>query len=85
MAWNVFEYFRACRLRRQQVVRDAEDFIAAYGESAYEEARELAREIRSGRVVDNDRPDGHWDRVRAKISRLTNRQYVDTATRWLES
>lgn len=77
-------FLRDRRRRRAQVAKDAQDFIDAYGASAYEEARTLAHDNRRGTLIDHDRPERHWDRVRREIARRTKRQWVDTATRWLE-
>lgn len=78
-------FLRERRRRRAQVAKDAQDLIDAHGASAYYEARALAREIRLGTLIDHDRPEErHWDRVRAEIARRTKRQWVDTATRYLE-
>lgn len=84
VTWNPFGFLRERRRRREQVARDALAFIETHGASAYEAARTRARDIRRGRIIDPERPAGHRDRVRAKIGRLTKRQHVDTATRWLE-
>ena len=65
---------------------DAEALIAAYGDSAYEQTRTRARDQRRGAVIDSNRPEGHWDRVRREIARRTGRQGgIDTATRYLDS
>lgn len=67
------------------IQQDAVALIAAYGASAYDEARTRAREARLGRVLDGNRPLGHWDRVRREIARQTGRQVgIDTATRYLQ-
>lgn len=63
---------------------DASELISRYGDSAYEEARTRARDDRTGRVIDNDRPPGHWDKVRAALARELRRAHTDTATRYLE-
>jgi len=69
-----------------QSKNDAEAFIAAYGDGAYEQARTCARDQRHGEVVDGNRPEGHWDRVRREIARRTGRRGgIDTATRYLDS
>lgn len=67
------------------VAEDAAALIAAYGESAYDQARTRAREERLGKTIDGNRPRDHWDSVRREIARLTGRQTgLDTATRYLE-
>ena len=67
---------------RMTVDRDAQGLIERFGASAYDEARTRAREARLGRVIDANRAEGHWDRVRAEIARRTQRTHVDTATRY---
>jgi len=63
---------------------DALALIASFGVSAYDEARTRARDARLRRVLDSNRPSGHWDRVRWEIARRTGRQIgVDTATRYI--
>lgn len=70
---------------RELVVADAEALIASLGDGAYEEARKRAREQRIGQVIEANRPDGHWDRVRREIVRRIGRvTHVDTATRYLD-
>ncbi|HYM99546.1 MAG TPA: hypothetical protein VET25_07370 [Aestuariivirgaceae bacterium] len=67
-----------------QARRDAASLMIGFGNAAYEEARQRAREARLGQAVDANRPPGHWDRVRAEIGRHTGRGgWVDTATRYL--
>ena len=67
------------------IAQDAAALIAAYGESAYEEARTRAREQRFSAVIDANRPRDHWDRVRQEIARITGRQAgPDAATRYIE-
>lgn len=80
----MFLFFRANRIRRELAAADADALIAQYGESAYGEARQRAHQARRGEVVDGDRPEGHWDRVRRIIGRKTDRPGLDTATRYLE-
>jgi hypothetical protein len=66
------------------VERDAEALIASCRPCAYDEARTCARDARLGRVLDGNRPVGHWDKVRREIARLTGRQVgMDTATRYI--
>jgi hypothetical protein len=67
------------------VAEDASRLIARFGLAAYDEARSRARDARLGNVIDGNRPEGHWDRVRAEIARRTGRVHVDTATRYLIS
>jgi hypothetical protein len=65
---------------------DVNSLLQAFGDSAYDEARTRAREARLGKVMDGNRPNGHWDKVRREIARRTGRQVgLDTATRYTES
>jgi hypothetical protein len=65
---------------------DVNALLQSYGDGAYDEARTRAREARLGRVMDGNRPAGHWDKVRREIARRTGRQVgLDTATRYTES
>ena len=65
---------------------DADRLIEALGNGAYEEACTRAREQRLGKVIETNRPNGHWDRVRKEIARRTGRKTnVDSATRYLKS
>lgn len=52
------------RLARLDADRLAEEF----GSAAYEVAWSMAREVKSGAVIDT-RPEGHWDRVLWVIAR----------------
>ena len=79
----MFGFFKRYRARRDQAAADADALIAQHGEAAYGEARERARQSRQGKIVDGNRPEGHWDRVRRIIGRKTGRDGVDTATRYL--
>ena len=68
------------------VAQDADALIDAFGPGAYDEARTRARDARLGRILDGNRPVGHWDKVRMEIARQTGRQVgVDTATRYIEA
>jgi hypothetical protein len=75
-------------LPKEFVIRAKEDasvLMAAYRESAYDEARTRARIAREDRFADPKEPDGHWDRVRIEIAKRTGRTgRVDTATRYLQ-
>lgn len=67
------------------VESDVVALIQSFGAAAYDEARTRAHEARLGKVVDDNRPDGHWDKVRREIGRRTGRQVgLDTATRYTE-
>jgi hypothetical protein len=69
--------------RERQAVADAEALIASHGVAAYQEARSRARDARTRAVIDGNRPDGHWDRVRQIIGRRTGHDALDSATRYL--
>jgi len=60
---------------------NAEALIAAYGDGAYEQARTRARDQRRGEVIDGNRPEGHWDRVRREIARRTGGNAESTRRR----
>jgi hypothetical protein len=67
------------------VESDVVALIQSFGDAAYDEARTRARDARLGRVVDGNRPNGHWDKVRREIGRRTGRQGgLGTATRYTE-
>lgn len=68
---------------RDFVSTDAASLIARFSDSAYDVARQRARDARSGKTFDANRPDGHWDRVRQDIARRTGHTVLDTATRYL--
>ena len=62
---------------------DALMLIERFGENAYGEARRRVIESRQDRIVDGNRPGGHWNRVRLIVGRKTRRDGLDTATRYL--
>jgi len=68
--------------RAKLVQQDAVQLLDEFGPHAYEEARTRARAARLGIVIDN-RPYGHWDRVRRVMEEYADRHYIDTATRYL--
>jgi hypothetical protein len=51
---------------------DADMLMEKYGPVAYEVAWTMSREVDSGELID-PRPDGHWDRVLARIAARTYR------------
>jgi hypothetical protein len=78
------------RLRRQPprdlIAADADSLIALHDEGAYDAARKRAREERLGKVVDANRPPGHWDKVRREIAKRTGREIgADAASRYPDS
>jgi hypothetical protein len=82
--WSrMFAFLKRRRERRKQAAVDAEALIAQLGEGAYGEARSRARDARMRAVIDGNRPDRHWDRVRRIVGHKTGRDQLDTATRYL--
>jgi hypothetical protein len=68
---------------RNLVVADADALISAFADRAYDEARTRARDERLAKVIDANRPRGHWDKVRKEIAKRTGKQIgIDTATRY---
>ena len=72
--------------RRKEAARvasdDADSLIQSFGNSAYEEARERAREARRHNGMSMGRSADHWQRVRLLIAKRTGRAVgLDTATR----
>ena len=55
------------------VAEDARSLIAALGSGAYEVARTRGREERLAKLVDKNRPIGHWHKVRREIARRTGK------------
>jgi len=80
----IFAWMRRYRQIRALASADADALIARYGEAAYANARERAHQARFGKIVDGNRPAEHWDRVRQIIGRKTNKEHLDTATRYLD-
>lgn len=65
------------------VALDAAALTHSHGNGAYEEARTRAREERQAKVIDGNRPPGHWDKVRLEIAKRTGRKIgTDTASRY---
>jgi hypothetical protein len=62
---------------------DAVALMIGFGDCAYDEARRRASEANCGTVLDGNRPSGHWDRVKSIIGKKTERDGLDTATRYL--
>lgn len=76
-------WLRRRRLRIVQVQLDAESLIVGFGALAYNEAKRRARDARGLTILDANRDSGHWERVGREIARLTHRDIIDTATRYL--
>jgi hypothetical protein len=68
---------------RRQAETDADALMHRFGEAAYEEARARARQARERVILDLNRPEGHWDRVRRIIGERSGRGQLDTGTRYL--
>lgn len=81
----VSAFFRRRRERKRLALADARALMARFGDSAYHEARSRAHDARQTRIVDANRPENHWDRVRRIIGREIRRDALDTATRYLTS
>jgi hypothetical protein len=65
------------RLRANQtgdlVRQDTALLMASFGDGAYDVARTRARDSRLAKVIDGNRPPGHWDKVRRAIGKPTER------------
>lgn len=81
----MFGWWRNRKQTIAQTESDADQLIARFGDSAYDEARRRAHEARQGLIVDSNRSEAHWDRVRRIIGQRTGRDGRDTATRYLTS
>jgi len=77
-------WLRRRRARAELAEADAFALMQRYGDLAYEEVRRRAREADQKTVLDGNRPPGHWARVGKIIAERTGRDFVDTATRYLE-
>jgi hypothetical protein len=64
----MFAWFRR-RASRALVESDAADLIARFGAAAYLETR--LRQHDDARVIDGNRPPGHWTKVKARIAEMT--------------
>ncbi len=81
----IFAWLEKWRKERALIAGDAAALIERFGASAYAEARAWVIAELNYKVVDSDRPAGHWARVRAEVFRRTKHQAKsDTATRYLE-
>jgi hypothetical protein len=65
-------FWHAWRERRRLVRLDAEMLMDKFGVAAYEVAWSMARDIRSGELIDM-RTDGHWEQVLAFIAARTGK------------
>ena len=65
-------WLRRRREARALVDSDAQALIERFGEDAYLEAR--LRQHDASRVIDVDRPPGHWERVKEAIRKQQGRR-----------
>jgi hypothetical protein len=80
-----FAWLRRRREEQALIESDAAAMIETFGDTAYLEARRWVIAELAHKVIDGDRPAGHWARVRAELRRRTKHQpRTDTATRYLE-
>jgi hypothetical protein len=76
----MWSYFRQRRARQEQVIRDADNLMALFGDRAYSAALSRARHEEK-----EDRDPRHWFAVRREIARRVGKEPgLDTATRYLE-
>ena len=72
-------WWRRRKERQQQVIRDADNLMALFGEGAYSATLSRARH-----EAKNDRDPRHWFAVRREIARRVGKDIgLDTATRYL--
>ncbi len=80
-----FAWLKRRREERALIESDAAAMIETFGESAYLEARRWVVAELAHKVIDRDRPAGHWAHVRTEVNRRVKRRpKPDTATRYLE-
>jgi hypothetical protein len=80
-----FAWLKKRREERALIESDADAMIETFGDDAYLEARRWVVAELAYKVIDADRPPGHWARVRAEVRRRVKPQTKsDTATRYLE-
>lgn len=85
MRWTFSAWLERRRRERELIDNDATAFIERFGEAAYDRARDWVIGELAYKVVDQDRPAGHWQKVRAEIRRrIGATPKTDTATRYLE-
>jgi hypothetical protein len=75
----IFRWLKRRRELSARVSAEADTLIALFGESAYYEARNRVEAARR-----SQRDESYWANVRTEIARRTRRDWVDTATRYLE-
>lgn len=80
-----FAWLEMRRKKRALIDSDAAAMIEEFGPAAYTEARRWVIAELNHKVIDADRPPGHWARVRAEVRRrIGSPAKSDTATRYLE-
>jgi hypothetical protein len=80
-----FAWLKRRREERALIESDAAAMIETFGDAAYLEARRWVVAELAHKVIEGDRPAGHWALVRAEVNRRAkHRPQSDTATRYLE-
>src|SRR4051812_22469260 len=74
----IFRWLKRRRELSARIAAEAETMIALFGDGAYHEARNRVEAARRSR-----RDESYWANVRSEIARRTRRDWVDTATRYL--
>jgi lysyl-tRNA synthetase class 2 len=74
----IFRWLRQRRELAAGISAEAESMIALFGDSAYYKAGDRVLAARQSR-----RDHSYWSKVRGEIARRTRRDWVDTATRYL--
>ena len=75
----MFTWWRRRKERQKQVIRDADNLMALFGDGAYSEARGRARH-----EYELGGDPSHWLAVRRDIARCVEKDIgLDTATRFL--
>src|SRR3954454_11040741 len=75
----IFRWLKRRRELAARVAAEADTMIALFGDGAYHEARKRVEAARR-----TQRHETYWTKVRTKIAHRTRRDWVDTATRYLE-
>jgi hypothetical protein len=70
----LLRYWQDWKERRRLARLDADRLMEEFGPAAYEVAWSMSQEVESGILIEN-RPPGHWDRVRNIIARRTYRPF----------
>jgi hypothetical protein len=75
----IFRWLKRRRELAARVAAEADTMIALFGDGAYHEARKRVEAARR-----TQRDESFWTKVRTEIAHRTRRDWVDTATRYLE-